>query len=368
MKSIFNKLWSRTSGVYEANKRYVPLLSFVAGFSYDSATLRRIDQLGDNITLLAYLILLACMISIVNLVDSAIIKKEIFTRYQSWYPVAIQFFLGGLFSAYVIFYFQSASVTKSWLFMGILVLLLIANEFLENRLKNLYLQTVLLFLASFAFFTFFLPVVTKLMNVWIFLLGGILSLALVAGILFFLYRLTALQSLDKIKKAGIIVAVIYLSLNMFYMLNLIPPVPLSMKYGGIFHQVKKVENQYRLRFESPQWWDFFRESDNLFHYAPNDTVFCFSAIFAPTELQKGIYHHWQQYSPQKEAWITTDKLKFTITGGREDGYRGYTFKKNIGEGDWRVEVKTDEELLIRRINFDIVKVDSLDKPLREIWR
>ena len=45
-----------------------------------------------------------------------------------------------------------------------LVLLLVANEFLRDRLSNLRLLVSLYALVCFAFFTFFLPVMTGYMN------------------------------------------------------------------------------------------------------------------------------------------------------------------------------------------------------------
>ena len=38
----------------------------------------------------------------------------------------------------------------------------------------------------------------------------------------------------------------------------------------------------------------------------------------------------------------------------DDGYRGYTFKRNIHEGQWRVDVITDEGQIIGIVRFDVV--------------
>ena len=35
----------------------------------------------------------------------------------------------------------------------------------------------------------------------------------------------------------------------FYFLNWIPPVPLSLKFGGIYHEVKKTGDRFELSFE-----------------------------------------------------------------------------------------------------------------------
>jgi len=92
---------------------------------------------------------------ITTLVEHNKIEKPFILKYQKWFPLALQFFLGGLFSAYVIFYFQSASFTKTSLFLGILVLLLTANEFLEKTAAKFVFVDCPLFSRLFFVFHFF---------------------------------------------------------------------------------------------------------------------------------------------------------------------------------------------------------------------
>ena len=65
-------------------------------------------------------------------------------------------------------------------------------------------------------------------------------------------------------------------------------------------------------------------------------------------------HHWQWKNPRTENWETSDKIEFEITGGRDGGYRGYTYKTNMLEGEWKVDVTTDNDLILGRINFSLV--------------
>lgn len=366
--SVENPLVKRPMNAYIKYRKFLPLVAFFTGFGWDSFTLRRIDAFVDNLILLCYLLLLGTLILIFHLVDKRVLKKDFLDKRVEWFPIAIQFFVGGLFSAYVVFYFHSASLSKTALFFIILVGLLVANEFLKERLTNMYLQMALFFLAAFSFFTFFLPVLLKEMNGYVFLLGGFLSLAMVWGVLFYLLYRSAIRSKEQYWKICGLLGGMFLVLNLFYAMNWIPPVPLSLKKGGIYHHVERVGNQYKLKFESPRWYQFRKDSDNPFTYAPDDTVYCFAAVFAPTELKKGIYHHWQQYSDKRGEWITTDKLRYNITGGRDGGYRGYSFKKNIQPGDWRVEVKTEDEMLLGQIRFTIEAADSATYTLETIYR
>lgn len=371
MKNIFsplNPLLQKSLQLYQQYERFVPVGSFFAGVGWDNLTLGRIDRLADSLILLAYLLLLGGLIVLLNLVEKGIVRKPFLLKYKEWYPLTIQFLLGGLFSAYVIYFRQSASLTKTSLFLIILLILLVANEFLKNRLTNIYFQTALYFLASFSFFIFFLPVATKIMNTWMFLAGGLLSLGLVGAMVYLLYRLLALSSREEFRRVMALAGAMFLVLNIFYFLNWIPPIPLSLKSGGIYHQVKRTGEEYQLQFEQPKWYQFFKNDDDPFRCAPGDTVFCFTSVFAPTQLKTRVYHRWQKYSDSKGEWETTDRMSFPITGGRDGGYRGYTLKRNVSPGEWRIDVETNNGRLLGRIGFEIIAVEQKDYQLKTIFR
>ena len=104
------------------------------------------------------------------------------------------------------------------------------------------------------------------------------------------------------KNLSLIIVIIYIALNIFYFLNWIPPVPLSLKDAGIYHHVSRSDEQYKVKFEKGSWYQFWKSSDSNFHYQTGDTVFCFAAIFAPTELNKKIVHQWQLYDKKHDEW------------------------------------------------------------------
>ncbi len=352
--------------VYLRYEKYAPVVSFVAGFSWDNATLSRIDRLSDNIILLVYILLLGFLIVMDNLVGRNIIQRPFWHRYKEWYPLAIQFLFGGLFSAYVIFYSQSASFGETALFLIFLAMLMLVNEFLRKWFSSVYFEIVLYFLAWFSFLTFFLPVIIKTMNDWVFLAGGVLSLAIIVGMIFLLYYASALKSREQRQRLLLVVGITFGIMNLFYWMNWIPPVPLSLKHGGIYHRVERTEGKYRLMFEKPRWYQFLKNYDETFHYMPGDTVFCFTAVFAPSALHTQIYHHWQKYDADAGAWVSVERLSYPITGGRDSGYRGYTFKRNMTAGDWRVEVRTANERLLSAIKFTVVPVEQKNYQLVEM--
>ncbi len=363
-----SKLFKQSTRYYQRYEQYIGLLSFVAGFAWDSLTLTRIDRLGDNLIILFYILLLGFLIILTNLIDDEIITHPLLKKYRSWYPSIMQFFFGGLFSAYVVFYFRSAALTRNWLFLLLLIVLLIANEFVRDRLSDMKLQFSLYYLTIFSFSIFALPMLLKKMGLWVFLLSGFLSLLFIGIILYIVHRPGWPQSGKSFRQLSLIIIAIYIVLNLFYILNWIPPVPLSMKAGGVYHSVRKEGDTYRLKFERAHWYAFWKDSDNPFHYQAGDTVFCFVSVFAPTKLEERIYHHWQYYDTRRNKWLTSDRLSYRISGGRDGGYRGFTYKTHIQPGQWRIDVENDSGQLLGRIDFQLQTVRAVSFPWKIIYK
>lgn len=344
---------------------FTPVVFFFAGVGYDTVTLTRIDRLLDNVIILVYLIVLGILIVLTGraamgdpraIGDPASPSRlpRLMAKARPFYPNAMQFLLGGLFSAYTIFYLQSASSGTTAIFFAVLVSFLVANEFLKDRLTGMKLLSSLYTLVCFSFFTYFIPVLTGFMNTFVFLFGAVLSLAVALGVLKLVYAAAPDRSRAEKTLAGAPSVLLVGLLVVLYFLNWIPPVPLSLKFGGVYHQVTKPDDQYRLSFESPPWYMFWKNSDDP--YRGDGPVYCFTAVFAPVALETTIYHHWQLQGrgPEGEAvYRTTDRIAIDISGGREAGYRAYTYKARALPGDWRVDVETERGRLIGRVNFTV---------------
>jgi hypothetical protein len=277
--------------------------------------------------------------------------------------MASQFLLGGLFSAYAIFYSRSATLTSTATFFVLLVVLLVGNEFLHDRLSSLRLLVSLYALVCFAFFTFFLPVMTGFMNAAIFLVGAALSAVVTFRVVQLIYR----DNPDRSKREAVGVTVPALALIGllvgFYFLNWIPPVPLSLKSGGIYHEVKKSGDRFELSFER-QWYQVWKRSDNTF--PANEPIYCFTAVFAPVDLNTTIYHHWYFRPHSNKPFIHADRIPIKINGGREGGYRAYTFKQRLDPGDWRVDVETEDGRIIGRVSVRVEEQGDVQPSLRTV--
>lgn len=362
-------------------KPFLPVVFFFAGVTFDSVTLTRIDRLRDNLIVLLYLSLLGGLIVLITRADlgrattdetivpgnakSFVNVKSLIARTQPHYPHAIQFLLGGLFSAYTVFYSQSASLTTTAVFFALLVVLLVVNEFLRDRLTNVRLLVSLYALVVFSFFTFFLPVLTGFMNTWVFLIGAGLSAAVTIKVVRLIYQQQQREPSRREEVWTSFPAIVLIVVLVgFYFLKWIPPVPLSLKFGGAYHKVAKVDDEFQLAFEKAAWYQFWKRSDDPFH--GEGPSYCFTAVFAPVALHTTIFHRWQHRAHAGMDFSTTDRIAIAIAGGREKGYRGYTVKQRVMPGDWRVDVETAEGRVIGRVSFRVEEPDGEPPELETI--
>ena len=345
------------------------MLFFFGGVTFDTLTLTRIDRLSDNLILLAYLGLLGALIVMLGRAGRASKAMEaaplpavanLVERTRPYHPMAIQFLLGGLFSAYAIFYSRSASFTSTAVFFALLIGLLVANEFLHDRVSNFRLMLALYTLAAASFLTFFLPVITGIMSTAMFLAGAMLSAGLAIAIVRLVYKGSLYSRWEPIRSALPSLLVVS-TLVAFYFLNWIPPVPLSMSFGGVYHKVVRAGDVYELTFEQPPWYRFWKRSDDPFR--GEEAAHCFTAIFAPVDLRADIYHHWEYRAaegPNGRRFVTTDRIRLAIVGGRDGGYRAFTVKQRVAPGEWRVNVETTQGRIIGRVSF---RVEVATEPL-----
>ena len=189
-----------------------------------------------------------------------------------------------------------------------------------------------------------------------FLLSGAISLAAIAGFVYGIFRVMP-EDVRRQKITTIrVIGGIFLAINILYFTNIIPPIPLSLKDAGVYHLVLRSGGEgYIVYAEEKTWRDFLRLREE-FHQAPGEPVYFFSAVFAPTDLKTQIFHRWEYYDELKGGWTETDRLPFSILGGRDGGYRGYSTKRNAAPGRWRVDVITERGQLLGRDTFTIIEV------------
>ncbi len=350
----------------ESNERRLSSGALVLGFIIDWITLNRIDQLYDNLVLLFYILVAALAILTVHLHEARVLgsverQRKFVLRtvsyLHSWAPTVMQFAFGGLFSGFFIFYSRSGSIWASWPYMVILLLLLIGNEFLRKHYIRQTVHVTILYFAVFSYVIFSVPMLVGRIGASIFVLSGVVSVVI---IYLFLYVLNCTASVRyQRSRKGIVAGItgVLFVVNGLYFTNILPPIPLSLKDAGVYHFIVRSDGEYTAYREDRRWYEYVRPYD-VFQAVPGDTIYAFSSVFAPGDLQADIVHVWEYRDPQTREWVVSSRVPFTVRGGRVDGFRGYTLKENIFPGSWRIDIETLRGQLIGRINFRVERAQS----------
>jgi len=320
----------------------------LGGFIVDTITLNRVDQWFDNMVLLFYIVLAGVTILLIH----ANPKVSLFTKYQTFLPFVLQYAFGGLFSGLLIFYFRSGSILTSFPFILILIGLFIGNEFFKEKYERMIFRVSVFFIAILSYSILIVPVIFGRINVFMFLIGVAIG-AIVIQIFILLLKRTSLEEVKPIYISIIGTLIIF---NLLYFTNIIPPIPLSLKDGGAFYSLERVgQDKYVVQTEKIPWYRFlfFESYSKDLNLSLNQPVYAFSAVFAPTKLTGTIYHEWLFFDETKKRWVPTDRIPISITGGRDDGFRGYSTKSSLSPGLWRVDIETKSKQVIGRLQFNI---------------
>lgn len=335
-------------------ERYISPLSLIAGFLLDNyILLRRVDLLQSNLLLISYLVLAALGIILINLIESGRWTHRSMLAVAPFIPVVVQFCFGGLFSGFLSLYSRSAAYATSWIFVLALAALLLGNERFRKLYVKFSFQIAVYFTVLFSFLIFFLPIIFKEIGPWMFILSGVLSIVFITAFLELLRRIVPEVVKKNLTTVARTTALIFVTFNVLYFANIIPPLPLSLKEAGIYHDVRKIGSEYHLSGESRAWWQIYLTYNTTVHVTPGEGIYAFTAVFAPSGLSTIIVHQWQRFDSSAGEWVTADTVRFPVNGGRDGGYRGYSQKSDLTEGKWRVNVLTQYGQLIGRVGFTV---------------
>ncbi len=341
----------------ERYELHLSSLMLIGGFIFDSLTLTRIDRSRDHIILSAYLGIVLLCIFLLNLFEERQRKGELLEKIQPWLLFIIQFSFGGLFSNFVVLYARSASFLASWPFLLLLFGLLVGNEFFKKHYARFTFHMSVFFIALFSFLIFSIPVALQQMSGSIFFLSGLVTLMLFFLVIYGLYRFFP-ERIEESKRTLVAsIGLIFILINVLYITNIIPPIPLSLKDISVFHAVYKKDNgEFVVLSEEQKGYAFLRSYDTM-SLKEGESAYLFSSVFAPTGLSVKVVHDWQEYD-DKKGWVSMAKIPLTIIGGREGGYRIYSKKEAIESGFWRVSVETERGQVIGTFKFLVQRVDQ----------
>ncbi|MCI5051084.1 MAG: DUF2914 domain-containing protein [Candidatus Pacebacteria bacterium] len=317
--------------------------ALIGGFIFDIFTLNRIDQVFDNAILITHLLVVTTTIALLFSRETFFGKKFLSQKRVHYLQTAMVFSFGALFSGFIIFYTRSGSLLTSWPFILSMLLLMLGTEFRKRYFERLTLQIVIFYLAIISWTTFFIPVVVKEMGDLVFLLSTFISLVFIAGFFLLLRKINPVKFKLFGKKLIRSVAIILFTFNLLYFLNIIPPIPLSLKYQAVYYDVERLYPGYAAQYEKTAWYNFWRKRSRDMYWRPGEDIFMFTQVFAPTNLETDINHEWEFYDEANRRWITKDTITLSISGGRAEGYRGFSRKTNLEYGTWRVKTSANRK-------------------------
>jgi Protein of unknown function (DUF2914) len=341
---------------YSKNEQRIAVLSFICGFLFDILMVDRADSWHAIAQQLAYLaVILAALTQMffeegAPQVDPAgmFFLKRWYYRYRT---ALVHFFLGTLLNVYTIFFFKSSSMLVSFGFLAFLVLLLWANESERVKSMGLPFKFTLLALCTLCFAANVVPIFVGSIGLVVFLASMLAGCVPVSAVAWWIARkkpdLFPRARRQMLLPLGCVLA----GFLVFYYLRLIPPVPLSIPFIGVYHAVEKTPDDYRLSHERPIW-RIWQHGDQEFLAQPGDKVYVFFRIFSPTRFSDQVQMRWY-WKDEARGWVLQDTIPIKIVGGRAEGFRGYGFKSNYQSGEWKVGVETMDSREIGRVYFTL---------------
>jgi hypothetical protein len=294
--------------VLKAYERHISAAAMVGGFVIDNFAFGRLDHPATQAVMIAYLVAAASSILLLHYQGERAENNRQTFRWGSIVSGITQFAFGGLWSAFLIFYSRSSVIATAWPFLLILVFIFLGNEIFREYRSRLVFTAILLSFALFSYCTFVVPIFTGTIDRRTFLISEGLAATIFAVFVVLLALLARTRIRRDIKKI----------------------------------LVTKIQPWYQ-KLNRPSTYDL----------TAGQQLYAYSAVFAPIHLSTQIVHEWEWYDEAASSWRTETVVAFPVSGGRELGYRGYSFKSNLRPGSWRVDVETSEGRVIERTNFEV---------------
>ena len=360
--------FERFKGYVARNERSIAVAFFTAGFLFDIVTVGRIDSwltIGQQVVYLGAIT--AVLLHMLLEQGMPAPMTDSLGRLRRWYheyrSAAIHFALGALMNLYAIFFFKSSSLLVSFGFLAFLLVLLVANESRRFKSLGLHFKFALLGLCYLSFAAIVVPIAAGSIGLGVFLGSMLAGAAPLAGAAEWIRRRRPAAFGAARRQVLLPLGAVLVAFLASYLFRVIPPVPLSIPYIGVYHSVERTpEGDYRLGHERP-WWRFWHHGDQWFRAQPGDRIFVFFRVFSPARFADRVQMRWY-WEPGGRGWLLQDTIPIDIVGGRREGFRGYGYKSNYQPGRWKVEVETTDNREIGRVYFTLESVPTGPRELR----
>ena len=322
-------------------RRFYPVVAFLCGFVWDALTIGQRVRVADFWRLGGFLLGAGLLILWLAYRESRMLaepaaEKSLRGRFRgfAWQApyLLLQFFFGGIFSALFILYFKSSGHLGTWLTTTFLGLLLIGNEFAGRRYGQRFTLTWALFaLNAILLLNFAFPHAAGSLDSSWFYISTASGILLTHG----LWRFSSGHP-GRIFPAWGLAVMLLLAWN----LDMIAPVPLVKQDLAVGHDLTQADSRLTLKVEQAPFWQVWRDQAAIVHVAEGEKLYGVSAVFAPLGVTAPLEHRWEVRDPG--GWRLVYRNKFQSTGGRERGFRGYSWVLNPQPGAWRFIVATQD--------------------------
>lgn len=352
--------------IYEAHERWLMPGILLSGVTADFVTFRTI-RIETTFALLGiYLLAAGLAIGWINTPDAS--RPTLGGKLRSYVgaaaPMVLQFAFGALLSASFIFYWFSGALSVSWPLLLLTAFLMASNDVFRRWFLKPIVQVTVYFFVLFSLGSLVLPYFFNSVSAWVYVLGGCLSLAAMYGYLHLLLNFAG--HLRPIRPMALgSVGAVFVVMNLLYFTGIIPPIPLSVREAGVYHGVERTGTDYTLLAERESLLGRLVPGQVVHVHAP-DRVYVFSSVFAPVDLEAEIAHHWFRFDETSGEWVDRGRPSFPIRGGREGGYRGFSYTSGVEEGRWRVDIETQRGQVLGRVRFRIELVEEAPRRIELI--
>lgn len=344
---------------YGKYERPISSFSLFFGFIFDLLTISRLDATFTSIYILAHIVFIGIFIVLIHYKERGEHDEHDPAKWHFWYVNALQFFFGGILSTFLISYFRSGDIFVTWPFIVVLATAFISNEVLKRHYIKLSFQISLYFLSIYSFSIFIIPIIFHQIGLSYFLISGAVSLVFISAFIFILFSIIKDKFSDSKKSLLLLIGGMFIVINILYLTNLIPPIPLSLKDAGVYHSIVRNSNgNYTVVHEDLGLRGYF-QFYKTYHQVIGEPVYAYSAIFSPSNLNTTVIHEWQHYDENRGEWVVENTVDLDVIGGRGNGFRTYSVRNNLEEGKWLVNVMTTRRQLVGRLRFNVINVETV---------
>jgi len=355
-------MFSTLGSIFSWMKRHWLTVAFLAGFVVDLLLLNQVDNVVDNLILVAHTLIatISLLLFYVGVAERGpVFLSRIFRRYA---PIVMQYSFGGLFSGMLIFYGRSGDFIASAPFFLLIIAVIFGNEFLSKGSDRLIYHIAVYFVGLFSFVVLEVPVLTGKMGDGIFIISGLIALVIVSGVTQVLFKIVPNFMAVNVGRIIIAIGAVYIGFNVLYFTSLIPPIPLSLTQLEVAQSVEPFSNSvqqksYRVSYEVQPWYRKVPFTQPVIH-PTGETIACFARVYAPTKLSTKIFHHWE-YKDINGSWQEYSRIGYEIVGSNKNGYGGYTRISAFFPGVWRCGVETARGQVLGR---QIFIIDEINEP------